>query len=135
MNRILLPNYFKRIGLIFFLIGFLPSFARGFIDGFTGQYNPDDVLPYGIDVILKSISYIGITFYFLAKEKVFDELFQQLRSDAIHTTFVISAMVMTIVSIGQIKVKWSVDWVIMLQMATFLIIFYFKKKSVLPTED
>ena len=139
MNNILLPYYFKKIGLLLFLVGFVPAFGigfvEGFIDGFTGNTGDRINIPISLESIFAAISYVGIVCYFLAKEKIFDELFQQMRADAINTTFVLSALVMTIISIGRFDVKWAVDSVILLQMAVFLIIFYFKRRSNMPKED
>jgi hypothetical protein len=146
MNFQFLPNYFKKIGLFIFIAAGIPSMKRGFLDGWNaakGIPTPESyhaftifgqTITEPIYNLFAIVGVIGLLFYVFAKDKAMDEFIMRLRLEAVHLTFIISALF--IFSVLIFEVRWTVSamGVIEYQVILFLIINKIKKLSVLPGE-
>ncbi len=130
MNIQVLPNVFKKISLFLFFIGIMIPLTDGFLHPFESNEGGGEIrTAYGH--LLGSFFLIGIVMYFLSKEKIEDELVKKLRSEAFSLTFLLSAIGLLLFHFfGDAQESYfDATSLIMLQIITFLIIFYFKKRS------
>lgn len=77
-KALLIPNYFKTIGIVIFLAALVSVLFIGtFIDG--GET---------VKLVLKKIMLVALLLFALAKEKIEDELVEKLRSQAYSAAFI-----------------------------------------------
>jgi len=133
----LLPNYFKWIGLLMFIICGVPDFIEGWNRGYSdGACNGCDdhniVSPFSEQTafILSIISLLGMIVYSLSKEKIEDEFIKILRWESITMTFILSVIFILIQTIlyGRENTPFAIS-LLEYQMLVYLIIFFFKKRS------
>ncbi|HLR26348.1 MAG TPA: hypothetical protein VK112_10815 [Fodinibius sp.] len=155
MTLRLLPNYFKKIGLVLFLLTVWPGFIRGFIEGYNAEANEEsnkDIKPgetyqiegstfLGVQVfsdpfirLFTILSIIGLIIYALSRDKVFDEFLLKLRMEAMHLTFFLSLLIISALLLFGIKSEMSALYVIELQVLIFLVAKKVKKVKVRPPE-
>ncbi|MEX6626893.1 hypothetical protein [Tenacibaculum salmonis] len=125
MNTQILPNWSKKLGIILYIIGAIPSAYTGFVAGF---YNEPFVITndfWHYDIIL----YSGLLIYFLSKEKIEDDYINKLRLESYQLTLIISIIIsfITFIIFKNIKVDNSLFLDVFLLI--FLIIFWFKKRQ------
>jgi hypothetical protein len=141
-----LPNYFKKIGLLIFVVAGIPSMKKGFVDG----WNASDGIPapetfeaftlVGMTItepfynILSVIGVVGLFIYLFSKEKLMDEFLTKLRLEAVQLTFIITALFMFFMMIFNSGFKVSALGLIEYQVVLFLIINKAKKLWSLPGE-
>ena len=81
MNIQILPPVFKRLGLLFFLIGLFVPFLSGLLNPYQNNETVSLIAPY--DRLLATLFLIGIILYFLSKEQIEDELIKKLITNQI----------------------------------------------------
>lgn len=128
----LLPHSFKYIGLILFLLGGLPLFLMGFIEGFSGK--PEDfILTQYISPSLESIMEIagslGILIYFLARDKHYDELHEQMRAQVLTIVVTVSVVLITLIHLVSPSTSIDAYGLVVGQMSLFLIIRFLVKQA------
>ena len=133
MRIAFLPNAFKKIGLVFLsLVAGYEDFKRGFWDGY--HFDNPGVVKYG-PVPDKAVTrwadgmlFAGMLVYMLSREKVEDEYLSQQRAEAFSLAFV--ATVAAAFSLYLLNVRLlKTEWLLLLQLAVFLVVFYFKKRA------
>ena len=127
MKTQLLPHYCKKIGLAIFAVAFAPSVVAGFVDGWSLKEYA--LLSKETIHVLDIIGIIGIGMYALSKDRVYDELLQRLRLEAIKLTFVISMLIVTLVLIIWPDYRIHPSYLINLQVFCFIGVYYFKKEN------
>jgi NADH:ubiquinone oxidoreductase subunit 5 (subunit L)/multisubunit Na+/H+ antiporter MnhA subunit len=143
MKNTFLPNYFKLIGLAIFFISLIisyPDFIRGVEAGMRDaqidQINPPTSSQAHYPTIYWSdaLLVIGMLIYAFSREKLEDEYLQRQRSEAFFWAF----NLMLGVILGLILLDYrSIDvWFFpTLQLISFLLIFYFKKRTTIETSN
>ncbi len=150
MNVQILPNWFKRIALIVFIISTIiygaDDFIAGWNDGYKKGINGEKPsyeetnhnnyhytnLVGGKDVIhwFSIISSFSLLLYMLSKEKIEDDYIKLLRLEAYQISFLILVF-LSFISFLLGKVFLSeLDDSVILFMFLYLIVFYFKKRMV-----
>lgn len=128
MKTQLFPYYLRKPGLVLFALASLPSVVAGFTDGFYREEH--QLLSKQTMHLLDIIGIVGLAVYALSKEKVYDELLQRLRLEAIKLTFIAS---LAIIALGygvfpDFKVEPS--YLINLQVLCFIGVYSFKKNNI-----
>lgn len=128
----ILPHIFKKIGLVLFFLSFINPWTIGFFTGLFGL--PCDCENWTTPTwlkILETVSLSGMMLYFLAKEKIEDELIQNLRLEAMSTTFIIGLGVLWLIQIFTINEtsNLKVSGLFYFYMILFLIIYHYKKRN------
>jgi len=136
MNFQIFPNWFKKVGLTIFFLFSLLTAGDPIMDGLnlvaegTHHYFRD---LYGNK--LYSVFYIlptlGLLFYFFSKEKTEDDFITLLRLQSYQITVVVFLLIAFMVYLFYPKIQLSLDLWLSLFMISYLIIFSYKKKSVL----
>ena len=132
----LLPNVFKKIGLLFWIVGGIPDFVKGYTEGYKDGSSEVINNPLSISdqahFYMTTISLVGIIIYALSKEKIEDEYMKKLRLESVTITFVLSVFFVLVGTlIKGIDYSYCADSLVELQLLLFLIIFFFKKRSAL----
>jgi hypothetical protein len=130
-----LPNSFKKVGIVFVIASFITGYqdiVRGFQRGYTSQ--PYDVPMRAVSLTsLESWSdillFVGMLIYVFSKEKIEDEYLFQKRAESFTLSFVGILLVSFMLFLAGITVT-KILWLLFVQLASFLIIFYFKKREV-----
>ena len=143
MKNQFLPNYFKWIGLLMFIVGGVPDFIRGWNEGYgEGACNGCDEadIPFIFSeqtaFILSVISLLGMIIYSVSREKIEDEFTKVLRWESITLTFVLTVVLMLITLLIYKKSDIFTAYnVLEIQLYLYLIIFFFKKRSNLEELD
>ncbi len=131
----LLPNYFKWIGLVMVIGGGIPSFIKGWNEGYSaGAGDSSANFPYDFSeqtlLITALISLMGMIVYALSKEKIEDEFIKILRWQSVTIAFVISiAIVIIDVLLHGTKDIIDGQFLTELQLIIYLIVFAVKKRS------
>lgn len=147
MNFQFLPNYFKKIGLFIFIAAGIPSMKRGFLDGWNAAQGITtsesfqaftifgQTITEPIYNIFAIVGVSGLLMYIFAQDKAMDEFIMRLRLEAVHLTFILSALFIFAVLIFEVRWTVSAMGVIEYQVILFLIINKIKKLSALPKEE
>jgi len=137
MKTQILPNWFKKIGLIIFIIGSIIGGGDDFIDGLTSS-NPRNnngiiTMFFGGEStvhVFYVLSFIGMLIYMLSKEKVEDDYINKLRLESFQltsiTTLIITILLFTF--LGSKNRDIPLDYFITLFFWFYLITFYIKKR-------
>ncbi len=94
MNKFQLPNRFKKIGWSVVILAFLLMIANKFIDQTTW-----------IKPLLRNLMVVGLLLISLAKEKIDDELVQNMRAQSYRMAFIFGV----IYAVVQPTVEYGVD--------------------------
>ena len=136
MKFYLLPNYFKKIGLLLFLVGSfligIDGFLEGFFDGSEYEdFKPDFKLIWseGWTLFWNLCSIAGVLIYALSREKKEDEWHKVLRLETGWITFVICLGLLFVCYAIMGEIDLSINIVISLPVILFLIIFFFRKRQ------
>ncbi len=136
MSFQILPNWFKKVGVVIFILFSLLTAGDSFMDGLTGV--TEGTHHYFRDLYGKtlfSIFYIlptlGLLVYLFSKEKTEDDFIMILRLQSYQITVVIFLLIAFIVYLVYPKIQLSLDLWLSLFMIFYLILFSYKKKSVL----
>ncbi|WP_428236327.1 hypothetical protein [Gracilimonas sp.] len=141
-----LPNYFKKVGLLIFVVAGIPSMKKGFVEGYKdaqGIATSDAFQAFNLfsititEPIYNSLAIIGVAgllMYLFSKDRVMDEFLVRLRLEAVQLTFIISALFIFTVLIFKSHWKVSAIGVIEYQVVLFLIINKVKKVMARPED-
>lgn len=134
----ILPNWFKKIGLILFVIF---SFLGGGDDAIRGFYDGLNGLPYNNEVgeftryfgatlmhTFDIMAIIGMIFYMMSKEKVEDDYINKLRLESFQLTALIGLFISLVMFFFYSQLKFYVDDFITMFLFIYLIIFFIKKR-------
>ncbi len=153
MKIYILPNWFKKIGLTFFIVASLLNGSINFLNSSNKLYSIDAPLP-GINVnelgidsasngfkglinaftggalpyIINILAIIGIFVYIVSREKVEDDFINKLRLESFQLTTIIGLMVATVFYIVAGETKFTLDYFIFPLLWSYLIIFFLKRK-------
>jgi len=145
MKTQILPNWFKKTGLIIFIVGSIIGGGDHFIRGFNEGYNSYDGKPYnytnesglitnyfgeiGVHTFYV-LSFIGMLIYMLSKEKIEDDYINLLRLESFQLTTIIGLLVSIIFFSFSKDIKLTLDYYIILFVWGYLITFFIKKRTV-----
>lgn len=145
MNIKMLPNWYKKLGFMFFLIGYIVastaiSSRKSFYEGAnSASINPINIPMLEPIFIEKWFGEIGLHFfdvlivlglliYMLSKEKIEDDYINKLRLESYQLTSVFALFLTVILYIIFGNLEMSLDYFINLFLLVYLIIFAFKKR-------
>ena len=137
MKTQILPNWCKKLGLIFFIIASLLNGSLNFINnsidksdkGLSGLLNTfsGGGLNYGIDFF----AIIAMLIYMISKEKVEDDYIDKLRLESFQLTFIIGLLVTVVIFVLDKDLKLTLDYFIFPLLWSYIIIFFIKRKMYL----
>ena len=151
MKTHILPNWYKKIGLILFIIASLLNGSLNFINNSINKYKISGIntteigtqsdngilgllnafsgggLSYGIDFV----AIIAMLIYMISKEKVEDDYIDKLRLESFQLTFIIGLLVTIIVYVLAKDLKLTLDYFIFPLLWSYIIIFFIKRKMYL----
>ncbi|HDZ05417.1 hypothetical protein LCGC14_0070650 [marine sediment metagenome] len=137
MNFQILPNRFKTIGLILFIIGFVIPLILAFTSGFSEPYTSNETSRLSEKVIDSSLSkwldiltIVGMLIYMLSKEKVEDDYIIKLRLESYQIATILCLIVIIILHIINNEMMFNVSDFIYAFIILYLITFYLKKKVI-----
>ena len=137
MNFQILPNRFKTIGLILFIIGFVIPLILAFTSGFSEPYTSNETSRLSEKVIDSSLSkwldiltIVGMLVYMLSKEKVEDDYIIKLRLESYQIATILCLIVIIILHIINNEMMFNVSDFIYAFIILYLITFYLKKKVI-----
>lgn len=147
MKTQILPNWFKKVGLIMFIVGSIIGVGDDFVAGFRDGYNAasfgdsndininldqDRITEFfggeSVTHFFYVLSFIGLLIYMLSKEKVEDDYINKLRLESFQLTYIVT-LVITILMIADPKrLNFSLDYFINFFFLFYLITFFIKKR-------
>ena len=142
MNFQILPNRFKKVGLILFIVFSALASKDSIVRGFNAGYNYNRTIPETVKSdslvhvtestitqhYLSVISIIGIIIYLMSKEKIEDDYINKLRLESYQLTALISLFAALILFIFSSQLKFYLDDFITMFLFVYLITFYIKKR-------
>ena len=147
MKTQILPNWFKKVGLILFIVGSIigagDDFADGFREGYkTARFGDSNDININLDQgritaffggeklihIFYVLSFIGLLIYMLSKEKVEDDYINKLRLESFQLTSIITLIIGIILLTFSKISDISLDLFISLFFWFYLITFFIKKR-------
>lgn len=138
MNFQILPNKFKSIGLIIFIIGFVIPFTIGFINGLSQPFNSNEtsrltekLLQPNLLKWLDIVTIFGMLIYMISKEKIEDDYITKLRLESYQITTIFCLSTIIILHIINNEMTFYVSYMIYAFMLLYLITFSLKKRFVL----
>lgn len=137
MNIKMLPNWCKKIGILIFLLGFFIVGYTGFLEGFQKGLNGNEIEPKKIESFLSDkmihffdvIAIIGMLIYLLSKEKIEDDYINKLRLESYQLTSFTGLAITILLYVFSKDITLTLDYFIILFLATYLIIFALKKRQ------
>jgi len=130
----ILPNWFKKVGLILFIVGSIIGGGDDFVVGFMGPpYNSE---PGKISMLVGEklihtfyvLSFIGMLIYMLSKEKMEDDYINKLRLESFQLTSIATLIIAIFMFAISKKSNFPLDYFITLFFWFYLITFYIKKR-------
>lgn len=136
MKLQVLPNWCKKLGLIFFIIFSFIGSGDAFIDGLNsgaGQIKEASDLfksYFGVKLLhyFDIISIFGMLIYMVSKEKVEDDYINKLRLESYQLTAIIGLILSIIIYTFFENIKLTLDYFIILFIWCYLLIFFIKKR-------
>ncbi|AKA34904.1 hypothetical protein [Flagellimonas lutaonensis] len=134
MDFQILPNWFKKIGLMLFVIASLLTAGDSFMDGLRGtpsgtHHYLKDLYGENLYSILYILPTLGLLIYMFSKEKIEDDYIKLIRLKSYQITITIFLLIAFVVHIFDPSIKFKVEVVLSLFMCLFLLIFYFNKNQ------
>jgi hypothetical protein len=152
MNTQILPNWFKKIALIIFIISSIISGGDDFIAGWNEGYNAardcQDLkssyensnhnnyyitnLVGGIEIThwIGVLASFALLTYMFSKEEIEDDYIKLLRLESFQLSFIILTIIALIFYIFNRKLFFGLDDSVNLFMFVYLTIFFFKKRII-----
>lgn len=141
MKLQILPNWFKKVGLLLFIVFSFLGGSNAFKEGYNKGYYYNQDIPADVktDSITKYfgetfihyfdiIAIIGMIIYIISKEKVEDDYINKLRLESYQITALISLFAALILFIFSNQLKFYIDDFITMFLFIYLITFYIKKR-------
>lgn len=139
-----LPNYFKKIGILIFVVAGIPSMKKGYTEGYNqarGISSPEgfEVFSvFGLTItepvynMASIIGVVGLLLYLFSREKLMDEFLVRLRLESIQITFILTALFLFLMLFFEHDRRISAVGLIEYQVVLFLIINTVRKLWLLP---
>jgi len=142
MKLQILPNWFKKVGLILFIVGSIIGGGDDFADGFSTALPRDSKINFHENGIITAfvggentthifyaLSFIGMLIYMLAKEKVEDDFINKLRLESFQLTSItaLSITILIFVFSNSKNPNIPLDYFLTLFFWFYLTTFYIKK--------
>jgi len=138
----ILPNWFKKVGLIMFIVFSALASKDSIVRGYNYGYNYNRAIPETVKLdslvhVFKStttqhylsiISIIGIIIYLMSKEKIEDDYINKLRLESYQITALISLFSALIIFLFSSELKFYIDDFITMFLFIYLITFFIKKR-------
>lgn len=140
----ILPNWFKKVGLILFIVGSIIGGGDDFVRGWnsvdcncnTSEINSQNnggliTIFFGREKtthIFYVLSFIGMLIYMLAKEKVEDEYINKLRLESFQLTSIITLLIAIVLFAFLKNTDLPLDLYILLFFWFYLVTFFIKKR-------
>lgn len=129
----MLPNWCKKLGFSIFLLGFIISGYKGFMDGMTGYtVNGDKFEKLLSDPMLHLFDIVaiaGMLIYVFSQEKIEDDYINKLRLESYQLTALIGLGITVLLYILSKDIKLTLDYFIILFLWLYLITFALKKRA------
>jgi len=141
----ILPNWFKKVGLVLFIVGSIIGFgdnlATAFKEG-ANEAGSRNSKPFPISEstfftstfgenivhIFYILSLVGMIIYIMSKEKVEDDYINKLRLESYQLTALFSLLVALILFVFSSQLKFNIDDFITNFLFIYLITFFIKKR-------
>ncbi|MCF2873358.1 MULTISPECIES: hypothetical protein [unclassified Tenacibaculum] len=135
----ILPNWYKKIGLILFIIASLLNGSLNFLNtsqkvteldnGIQGLLNAfsGGALNYGIDFV----AIIAMLIFMASKEKVEDDYIDKLRLESFQFTFIIGLLVTILMYVFAKDLKLTLNFFIFPLLWSYIVVFFIKRKMYL----
>lgn len=136
MNFQILPNWCKKLGVLLYVVGTIPSGTNGFVRGYNDAICDCDSqidsflgLSNTTEWFFDLLIYAGMIMYFLSKEKIEDDYINKLRLDSYQLTVIIGLGIafLSFLFSGNLNVKNSLFLEGFLMI--YLITFWYKKRA------
>jgi len=140
----ILPNWFKKVGLLLFIVGTIIGFGDNLSTAFKEGANESSgnvkafpisestffASAFGENIvhIFYILSLIGMIIYILSKEKIEDDYINKLRLESYQLTALISLFVALILFVFSSQLKFNIDDFITNFLFIYLITFFIKKR-------
>ncbi len=141
MKMQILPNWFKKVGLIMFIMFSFLGSGDAYTEGYNKGYYYNQDIPTNIktdsftnyfgEIFMHSfdiIAIIGMIIYIMSKEKIEDDYINKLRLESYQITALISLFTALILFVFSSQLKFYVDDLITIFLFIYLITFYIKKR-------
>lgn len=137
MKTQILPNWFKKLGFLIFIVFTFLGGGDNFIDGYKSGYSMIDQTGsdifksyFGENLIhfFEILGIIGILIYMMSKEKVEDDYINKLRLESFQITAIIGLGLTILLYAFSKDLKLTLDYFIMLFLMFYLVIFFIKKR-------
>lgn len=148
MNFQILPNWSKRLGLIFFITASLINGGINFfkvsktIQGIDptsfGKLNEDEsgfrtllnaFIGGGLNTSIHIFAIVGMIIYILSKEKTEDDYINKLRLEAFQITTVVGLLVVILLFFLSKDLKLTLDYIIYPFLWFYIAIFFIKRRA------
>lgn len=142
-----LPNYFKKVGILLFIVAGIPAMKKGFIEGRNaadGIPAPESfevfslfgyIITEPIYNLFSLLGVAGLLIYFFSKEKLMDEYLVRLRLESVQLTFILTAIFLFVWLFFDHNRSISAVGLIEYQVVIFLVINKAKKLYNLPASE
>jgi len=137
----ILPNWFKKVGLIMFIVFSFLGSGDASLEGYNSGYYYNKDIPENVKTDLFSsyfeetlihsfniIAIIGMIIYIMSKEKIEDDYINKLRLESYQLTALISLFAALILFIFSSQLKFYLDDFITMFLFIYLITFFIKKR-------
>ncbi len=145
MKLQILPNWFKKVGLIMFIVGTIIGFGDNLATAFKEGANDAgsrNSKPYPISEstfftstfgenmvhVFYILSLVGMIIYIMSKEKIEDDYINKLRLESYQITALISLFTALILFVFSSQLKFYIDDFITMFLFIYLITFFIKKR-------
>jgi len=129
MNTQILPNWGKKLGIVLYIIGAIPSALAGFNQGHNEFKNPDLVTHINSLWYSDILLYLGLIIYFLSKEKIEDDYINKIRLESYQLTVLIGIILSFITFIIFKNIEIHNSLFLESFLLIYLLIFWCKKRE------
>lgn len=137
----ILPNWFKKVGLLLFIVFSFLGSGDAHLEGYNNGYYYNKDIPENIKTDLFSsyfgetlmhsfniIAIIGMIIYIISKEKIEDDYINKLRLESYQITALISLFAALVLFVFSSQLKFYLDDFITMFLFIYLITFFIKKR-------
>ncbi len=131
----MLPNWCKKLGFSIFLLGFIISGYKGFMEGLSNGLNGEKydnfekLLSDPVLHLFDIVAIAGMLIYVFSQEKIEDDYINKLRLESYQLTALIGLGITVLLYILSKDIKLTLDYFIILFLWLYLITFALKKRA------
>jgi predicted ABC-type exoprotein transport system permease subunit len=132
----MLPNWGKKLGFLIFVLGFIISGYKGFLQGITGcspnsiRFNYfENLFSDTILHLFEVLAILGMLLYMFSKEKIEDDYINKLRLESFQLTSFIGLAITIVVYAISGEIRLTLDYFIILFLWIYLGVFAIKKRT------